>query len=255
MKENFNHKINQNNYNEDNIEEEFAQLIANISKEVSDEVIKTTAVKSMRELNIQIGEFRSSAPKLITDMKTADQLFSKTKKDVESVLGGFTAEMNKQDAMMKKNLVDIKQQYELLSNGSYAAYKKVMEDQTSQIIKAISLNTNEIYKEVDRATNDIMIKLQKQQKENSFIITQNINNRQNENNILFSSLNEKLVELENSSKNEVIGKLEESFEKATATYNKKSKILIYLIAINSCLLIAILGIQLLPYYPLIMSKL
>ena len=128
--------------------QEFSQLISSISKEVTGEVVRNTAIKQVEALNLAIAQLERKSPELLEDIKTAKNAVTSAAREsqaimkdasgqAQKVLGGLSQQIDSQNTTLAQHLQQAAKKYDELSKGSYDAYCQAMTKQTRDITATI----------------------------------------------------------------------------------------------------------------------
>ena len=128
--------------------QEFSQLISGIAKEVTGVVMGNTAIKEVQNLNQSIAQLERKAPEVSKDLQTAmivldtpatssSGMMNKASAQAQQVLGGVSQQISDQNATLSSHLERAAKKYDELSMGSFEAYRKAMNEQNKYIIKTV----------------------------------------------------------------------------------------------------------------------
>ena len=237
--------------NKDNLVEEFAQLIASIGKDVSEEVIRGTAIKEMQELSSQMTKFRQSLPKHLQEMEQSSQIFNSTKNDVQSVLGGFVSQIQQQEKMLKKSLDEATAQHHSLRTSSYDSYLKAMSGQTAEILGEVANNGSAVSAKTILYISEAVKQVKAQQHQELQAVVQEMAATRKIMEKQFGTTKQALTNIATQSDKLITDK----FEAAEMNIKKKTIKTTYLLATNVILILTVLVIEIWPYFPRIIRKL
>ena len=213
--------------------EEFSQVIAGIGREVSEEVIRGTAIKELNELNKRMADFQRTLPQHVQGMEEAGRLLTVAKDDVESVWGGILAQMKSQDTMIRNNLAAVIEKQNLISTTAYNSYQKAMDGQTATIIE----NTNKKSLAVTDKTIAALTQMATRQQEDLDRLMREIESMRKDSENQFNITKQALTNISAQADRLIIDK----FAAAEAQIESKTNVLRYLSIANIVLLLGVLA--------------
>ena len=110
------------------LEQEFSKVIATVTKEVTESVVRDSALSSVNNLNESLKELKKSSPKLVKDIKEAETAYTNVSKHAIDNMQHFSDFISKWQREQKKLLKEISDRNDIVAQWLKQSDQKRFED-------------------------------------------------------------------------------------------------------------------------------
>lgn len=120
------------------LEKEFTKVIASVTKDVTESVVRDSALASVKELNESLQTLKKDSPKLVTDIEKAGNMYTKVSNEAMGNMQKFSDFISKWQEQQTKILEEISKRNDIISSWLKQSEKRRIED-----IKTLQKSTND----------------------------------------------------------------------------------------------------------------
>ncbi len=120
------------------LEKEFTKVIASVTKDVTESVVRDSALASVKELNESLQTLQKDSPKLVTDIEKAGNIYTKVSHEAMENMQNFSDFISKWQEQQSKILEEISKRNDIIFSWLKQSEKRRIED-----IKTLQKSTND----------------------------------------------------------------------------------------------------------------